>query len=46
MKSFNIQLWWEIPSRIRMAKEFGSIGKGGKFDLRVEGDVVSSAKER
>ena len=45
-KSFDIQLWWEIPPRIRLAKEFRSIGKGSKFDLRVEGDVVSSAKER
>ena len=45
-KSFNIQLWWEIPPRVRLAKEPRSAGKEGKSDLRVEGDVVSRAEER
>ena len=45
-KSFDIQLWWEIPPHIRPVKESRYVGKGGKFNLGVEGGVVSSAEER
>ena len=44
-KSFDIQLWWEIPPRISLVKKLRSAKKGGNFDPRVERDVVSSVEE-
>ena len=44
-KSFDIQLWWEIPTCIRQIKKLRFAEKGGNFEQRVERDVVLKVEE-